>query len=441
MIKFKTLSFIFIAALIFTFTACRDPGSGITDPCADGHDWGDWVVTTAPTCTAAGTEERICSHDSGHTETRDNPDAPALGHDWGEWTVKTDATCTEAGTEERICNHNHAHTETRSNSGAPALGHDWNEWAETTAATATTDGEETRTCKHDSSHTETRVLYATGTAGLNYTLYDNGYIVSRGSVTSGAVHIPAFHRTDDNYSSYLPVTVIVDDAFQNQSGITEVTIPASVTSIGENAFSGTGIFINEPDNSVVYISNWAVGIKGTVSGIISFNPGTVGIADMFADDNSNITEVTIPESVKFIGVWAFRDCTGLGSITFEANSQLEIIGESAFHGTTQIPTTSIPASVKTIGFGAFSDATNLVSVTFGANSQLEIIGESAFHGTTQVPTISIPASVTTVGLNAFYNWTSSQTIIILGHPNQESADAAWGPNWREHCAAIIQYTP
>ena len=49
------------------------------DPCAIDHDWGDWMVTTPATCTAAGVETRICANDASHTESRI---ITALGHDF-----------------------------------------------------------------------------------------------------------------------------------------------------------------------------------------------------------------------------------------------------------------------------------------------------------------------------------------------------------------------
>ena len=51
---------------------------------AKGHDWGDWEVATAPTCTEKGVETRVCANDSTHTETRD---VEAKGHE----LEKTDA--------------------------------------------------------------------------------------------------------------------------------------------------------------------------------------------------------------------------------------------------------------------------------------------------------------------------------------------------------------
>jgi len=72
-----------------------------------------------------------------------------------------------------------------------------------------------------------------GTPGLGFSAINNGnaYEVDFGTVTSGAVVIPATYNGK-------PVTVITRDAFAYQSGITSVTIPSSITSIGNTAFNG-----------------------------------------------------------------------------------------------------------------------------------------------------------------------------------------------------------
>ncbi|MCL2443151.1 MAG: leucine-rich repeat protein [Treponema sp.] len=66
------------------------------------HDW-QWVVTTSPTCTVAGVETEICSHDAIHT--RDTQPIPALGHDW-RWIQTKTPTDTEDGEEIGFCSNN-----------------------------------------------------------------------------------------------------------------------------------------------------------------------------------------------------------------------------------------------------------------------------------------------------------------------------------------------
>ena len=64
-----------------------------------GHNWSQWKVIKAATCTEAGEESRTCLN-CGEVEKRT---VPATGHQWGEWAVTKAATCTEAGEETRTC--------------------------------------------------------------------------------------------------------------------------------------------------------------------------------------------------------------------------------------------------------------------------------------------------------------------------------------------------
>ena len=142
-------------------TYCKDCHEKIRDgeiiP-ALGHDWGEWTVTTSPTCTEKGEEKRTCKRDGCNaTETR----KIAATHTSVEVSEKP-ATCTEpghtAGTKCSVCGATLSGMEE-----IPALGHDWGEWTVTTPATCTEKGEEKRTCKRDGCNaTETRKIDATG---------------------------------------------------------------------------------------------------------------------------------------------------------------------------------------------------------------------------------------------------------------------------------------
>ena len=69
------------------------------EPTVCDHEWGEWVVTTDPTCTAKGEETRTCGKCS-NTETRE---VAALGHNYGAWYVVTPATATTEGLKRRDC--------------------------------------------------------------------------------------------------------------------------------------------------------------------------------------------------------------------------------------------------------------------------------------------------------------------------------------------------
>ncbi len=196
-------------------------------------------------------------------------------------------------------------------------------------------------------------------------------------------------------------------AFYNCTGLSEITIPDCVTSVAGNAFSGTGWW-NSQSNGIVYLDYILLGVKGTCGQIVRIKDGTRVLANNAFYYNSQITRVTIPDSVKSIGVYAFRGCTGLQSITI--GNGVETIDYCAFYGCMGLTEITIPDSVTSIGDSAFSGCTGLQSVTIGDG--VTTIGGNAFSGCTGLTEITIPDSVTSIGNSAFYGCTGIQSVTI-----------------------------
>ena len=195
-------------------------------------------------------------------------------------------------------------------------------------------------------------------------------------------------------------------------GITEYTIPESVTSIGEGAFmycsSLTSITI---PNSVTSIGYEAF------------------------EGCSSLTSITIPNSVTSIGWYAFYGCSGLTSITIP--NSVTSIGWYAFYGCSSLTSITIPDSVKSIGYEAFKDCSNLKSVKvankdcydyfqdevaniafYGTNASddgkcLIIDGELKIFIAKGITEYTIPESVTSIGKDAFYNCDNLTSITCL----------------------------
>ncbi len=130
---------------------CRICGKTRTE--ALGHDWGEWTVVTAPTCTEAGLEQRICRADESHVETRE---IPATGHTWKDATCTEPSVCTVCGEE----------------SEGP-IGHKWGEPTYTWSA----DNSEVtakRTCENDSDHVETETASTTSEVTTPATCIEKG---------------------------------------------------------------------------------------------------------------------------------------------------------------------------------------------------------------------------------------------------------------------------
>ena len=111
------------------------------------------------------------------------------------------------------------------------------------------------------------------------------------------------------------VTTIGYKAFNNCSGLTTINIPNSVTAIAFKAFDGTAWYDNQPDGWV-YAGLVAYGYKGDMpeGTSITLREGTTGIADGAFSSGSNLTTVSIPNSVTYIGEGAFSCCIHLNDV-------------------------------------------------------------------------------------------------------------------------------
>lgn len=233
-----------------------------------------------------------------------------------------------------------------------------------------------------------------------------------------------------------PVTTIGNAAFRDSS-VTSVTIPASVTEIGSNAFAGCTNL-----TSVTYGGDWSnltiqsgnpavedaakdaaneqlfdfefilnntavvvISYKGTAADVTipsRYKGKPVTVIDPVAFyNNSAVTSVTIPDSVTAIPDYAFGFCSQLTNI-------------------------SIPNSVTFIGFSAFNSCTSLKSITLP--SSLSTIQSYAFYNCGNLKTIRIPVSVTSIGNCAFDVCPSLMTVTYPGSKTQWDDNITKGSN-------------
>ena len=147
-------------------------------------------------------------------------------------------------------------------------------------------------------------------------------------------------------------------AFQGCSGLTSVTIPNSVTSIKSYAFSGCrGLTSVEIPDSVTKISgNTFFGCRSLTS--VKIHNSVTSIGDYAFSGCSRLTSVTIPNSVTKIEGYAFENCRGLTSITIEATTPPTLGGTTAFFNTNNcpiyVPAESLEAYVQATNWSALA---------------------------------------------------------------------------------------
>ncbi len=341
-----------------------------------------------------------------------------------------DATCTEAGNHEYyscdVCGKifQDANAEISLTPGEEiieATGHSWGtptyEWNDDmTECTAT------RVCNNDASHIETETVSASvgvitdedgdtpGTIG-GAAIFENSAFEPQ----SNNKNIFEFKKNDDGQSyaltkfiestlsepvtlpstiNDLPVTNISDECFTVKfltgSNITSVTIPNSIVSIGQYAFSYTK----------------------KLSSVTFENGSKLELIGNSAFYSSVITELTIPASVVTLDEWCFGYCQSLGKIYFEENSKLTTIGGRVFENDKNIThLDNIPSSV-------------------------ESIGERAFYCCGRITTVVLPAGITSIGESAFYQCYNLRTIDFGGTIEQWNA-VSKGNQWNYKIEATV----
>jgi len=303
--------------------------------------------------------------------------------------------------------------------------------------------------------------------GIYYNLITKGKaaeVTSNPNKYRGSIVIPEIVIYEgENYS----VTSIGSGAFYS-SGIYNITIPNSITSIGEKAFYGcSGLTSVSIPNSVTSIGNSAFwGCKGLTSisisnGVTSIGYGTFHsctslssftipygvktIGEIAFSGCSGLTSITIPQSLTDLGAAAFKDCSGLIAvhisdletwykITFASDNanpliyahhlylndeeikdlvitnNITNIKEYTFSGCSGLTSISIPNSVTSIGADAFKECSALTSITFP--NSVTSIGACAFAKCSGLISVDIPNSVTIIGLGAFSGCSSLTSITI-----------------------------
>ena len=306
-------------------------------------------------------------------------------------------------------------------------------------------------------------LYALADAveidGIYYNLIEKtkqAEVTSNPNMYTGDVTIPEQVTFDEvNYE----VNRIGNSAFANCKKLAKISIPKSVTIIGENAFlqcSGLGS-VHISDLTVWCNIKFATGTSNPLNNAHHLYLNDVEIKDLIIPDVitsindytftgcSGLSSVTIHKGVKSISEYSFSGCSGLQSVYISdlaawcninfaiplsnplnyahhlylkdveikeliIPDEITSISNYAFYGCSGLSSVSIPNSVTSIGSGVFYECSGLTSVTFP--NSITTIGSSAFRNCSSLTSVTIPNSVTFIGGCAFEGCSGLTSVTI-----------------------------
>ena len=204
------------------------------------------------------------------------------------------------------------------------------------------------------------------------------------------------------------LTTISQDVFYNCTKLSNVNLHEGITTIGQRALWGCNLTTITIPSTVTSIGNAA--FKGNPTTSVTWKPKTctIGSDDSapFYSTNSQITSFTFGDEVEEIPSYLCKNMSKLTEVVLPPS--VHLLGQCAFMYCTSLKSFALPKTQKTLPVSFFEGCTALESVEIP--STLTTIRTDAFYNCTALKSITLPAGLATIEDRAFYNCTGLQTI-------------------------------
>ena len=212
-------------------------------------------------------------------------------------------------------------------------------------------------------------------------------------------------------------------AFRDCDALNSVNIPASVTHIGDAAFANCSklskidVAENNPnycaDYDALFNKDKTCLLRSEVHQyeiIYQIPDGVTSIGESAFSGNDALAVIFIPDSVTSLGRYAFANCTNLASL--EIPDSVTSIEHGLFSGCTELTKVTFPDGIEEIGYAMFYGCSSLKEVKIP--DSVTVIGDSSFFCCTSLTSINIPRSVKTIDSYAFHGCSSLTDVYYDG---------------------------
>ena len=241
---------------------------------------------------------------------------------------------------------------------------------------------------------------------------------------------------------------IGDYAMYGCTGVTALTLPASLQTVGNYALYNVKISVLELPQSVVSLGTYALYGSGLRTLLVP-SSAVVSIGDRALDNTHSALKIYVTDSLlsSYKSAWSDYssriysfNCIRENGMAIDGSTFLQYFGDEteialpanvtsigayAFAGT-NVRTVLVPGNIRTIGANAFSGCDTLESVRL--LSGVRTISANAFYGAAGLMEVEIPNTVTSIGASAFYGCSSLQEVVVPNSVTSIGAGAFQGCN-------------